>query len=406
MIEKIKSFNRPSDKNISLFYLIELLLVLSITLPHAILTLILLRKGIEISQIALIQFFYNFAMLIFELPSGVISDNYSRKKTFVLSLIFLFVAFFIIFFSSSIYFLSAAWFIYGLSQALNTGTIDSDMINYVKESHSDYYQDFFRNSRYISLLGSIAGSGIGFLLYRFIGERIYLVSLLIISINIIITIFLYQEKSPNLGKTINIESIKDHLYLAKKEIMDKDLVKYPIISLVILQIYLQFHFHYWQAIFLENNVSEDYFYGIYVLFQLVSVLISKVNIDKFNIRNLQLLSIVSIVSVIVSFNIGLRGLDLIIYIVVLTYFMLVSYLSSYILNKYVSRDRISSIVSFNSTLQRIVSSISLLLFAFFLKIVSLKFTFVTISIILTIIEFVICKKIIEYKNKEKLFMCD
>ena len=57
-------------------------MVAATTIPHAILTLLLLSKGILINQIAIIQLFYNVAVLIFELPSGIMADNFSRKNIF------------------------------------------------------------------------------------------------------------------------------------------------------------------------------------------------------------------------------------------------------------------------------------------------------------------------------------
>ena len=218
--------------------------------------------------------------------------------------------------------------------------------------------------------------------------------MLIIAINLIITILLYSEKYFNQEKTINSKALKEHLYLAIQEVKDNDLVRYPIIALVILQIYLQFHFHYWQAIFLENKINEDFFYFIYVFFQLVSVFISKVDIEKFKAKNLKILFIVTVFTIILSLKVDFKIIDLFIYVIVLIYFIMLSYLSSYILNKHVSHDRISSIISFNSSLQRIVSSISLLIFAFLLKIINLRTVFILISIILIFVEYIICKKLL------------
>ncbi|KXT64891.1 MFS transporter [Streptococcus lutetiensis] len=50
-------------------------------MPHSILTVILLAKGLSVSQILLIQSAYSIAIVLFELPSGLLADNHSRKKS-------------------------------------------------------------------------------------------------------------------------------------------------------------------------------------------------------------------------------------------------------------------------------------------------------------------------------------
>ena len=84
------------------------------------------------SQIVLMQSFFNLSMIIFEIPSGVMSDLYSRKKVYILSLLTLIITFFLIIFSKSLFWLSVAYTIYGLANALETGTIDVVLINSLK----------------------------------------------------------------------------------------------------------------------------------------------------------------------------------------------------------------------------------------------------------------------------------
>ncbi|WP_270329263.1 hypothetical protein [Streptococcus infantarius] len=43
-------------------------------------TVILLAKGLSLSQILIIQSAYSIAIVLFEFPSGLLADNYSRKN--------------------------------------------------------------------------------------------------------------------------------------------------------------------------------------------------------------------------------------------------------------------------------------------------------------------------------------
>ncbi|WAZ72314.1 MFS transporter (plasmid) [Borrelia miyamotoi] len=94
------------------------------TLLHAVLTIILINKGLQLKDIAVVQMFYMLAIIFFEFPSCVISDIFDRKVVYLSSIFLSMIAYFIIFQISSFTFLCIAWFIYDISSAVNTGTID------------------------------------------------------------------------------------------------------------------------------------------------------------------------------------------------------------------------------------------------------------------------------------------
>ncbi|WP_233709139.1 MFS transporter [Borreliella bavariensis] len=64
------------------------------------------------------------AIIIFEFPSGITSDIFDRKIVYLTSIFLLMISYFIIFKVSSFMLLCISWFIYGMSAAINTGTID------------------------------------------------------------------------------------------------------------------------------------------------------------------------------------------------------------------------------------------------------------------------------------------
>ena len=72
-------------KNILVYYISIILISLTKALPHSILTLILFEKGLTIANIAVVQAMYSLAILLFEIPSGLWADLYSRKQLYILS---------------------------------------------------------------------------------------------------------------------------------------------------------------------------------------------------------------------------------------------------------------------------------------------------------------------------------
>ncbi|GAA9341864.1 hypothetical protein BTM409_06320 [Helicobacter pylori] len=95
-------------KNILAYYGANFLLIIAQSLPHAILTPLLLSKGLSLSEILLVQTFFSFCVLVAEYPSGVLADLMSRKNLFLVSNAFLIASFlFVLFFDSFIFMLLA-----------------------------------------------------------------------------------------------------------------------------------------------------------------------------------------------------------------------------------------------------------------------------------------------------------
>lgn len=120
-------------------------------LPHAVLTVILLNKGLTYSDISFIQSMYMFSALILEFPSGIISDLISEKKIYLLSIILIIISYSIILCSTSVFFLSIAWFLYGASAAGMSGSLEG---YFIKKMNNDSVQikDFSVNYNYIIFL--------------------------------------------------------------------------------------------------------------------------------------------------------------------------------------------------------------------------------------------------------------
>ncbi|MDO4595285.1 MAG: MFS transporter, partial [Tissierellia bacterium] len=385
------------------YYLTLILNSIALSIPHAILTVLLLSKGIKLYQIAAIQLFYNIAMTIFEFPSGVISDIISRRWTFLFANITLIIAYFIILIYDSYILMSIAWFLYGLSTALSTGTIESDMINYVKINKMDYYTKLFKNSNLIALVGMIIGASLGQFLYNRIDEKIYIVSILLLSLIILIIIFNYPVKEKIKDKRRESQSLKTKIVSiikeGKRQIQSNIYLKYSIITLSLLQIFFQLHFHYWQALSLEYHISKKLFFIIYILFQFISIGIYNLPVDKFNEKRIFPIGIITIGSIL-----WIRGTDdykfLIGYMIIVAIVSFMKYYMTYILNKKVEIETISTITSFDSTMQRLCSILTLSILNILLRKYSLISIFYINSILVVLIFSVIIFRIKTLENEK------
>ncbi|ONI45953.1 hypothetical protein AN642_01060 [Epulopiscium sp. SCG-B10WGA-EpuloA2] len=375
------------DKNIKVYYTNIILATIAKTMPHAILTILLLSKGVSISEIAFIQALFNVAMVICEFPSGMMSDLYSRKKVYIISLITLMVSYIIIVSFEGVVYMSVAWVVYGISTALATGTLDAEIINQLKEKDGDL-QKFFKNSNQISLAISILSVSIGSLLYYQVAEKIYLISILLIFVNIFFVQLFFVENKVNHAN--NKPKLATHIKESFTEVKNNPTLLWFILLFGGLQFFIQTHFHLWQALFLEKGIKEERFFIYYIIFQVLMILSYKVKVEKINLMHLSMLVLMAILLNVVLFFSNFPAIDVTIYLSICFIGFVINYFSTFHFSKLVSKEKISSLTSLSSTITRIflflVLGIStLLLNEMNIKLVYLINFFVAFSISITIL---------------------
>ncbi len=381
------------------YYFNIFLVTVAITIPHSILTIILLGKGITLSQIAFIQSMYSLAIILFEFPSGVLSDLTSRKKIYLLSLLFQIIGFSFILYFSNFYLLCAAWFLYGISTALDSGTLDSEILVELKSKNEDI-MDFMKNSEQLRLVSAIIGAGSGFYLYNKIDINIYYVSLgfLLTSLIWVYTTF-KSDKSEKKRET----GIKKHIKELLLEIREKPQIKYLIVGKGIFQIFVQVHFQFWQGIFLYKNISKEYFYLFYLVFQFVTIFSYKTNIKKVDIKKMLFLYGVCLVTILSLKTEAINNVVfLTMYFAIVFMMFIVSYIYDYWFNIVIDIDRISSLTSLMSTISRVFSFATLLILGIELKYFSIINIFIINTVLsLTLVLIIFIKLYLNYSKVKK-----
>ncbi|OON93411.1 MAG: hypothetical protein ATN31_06275 [Candidatus Epulonipiscioides saccharophilum] len=340
------------EKNIKVYYTNIVLATIAKTMPHAILTILFLSKGVSISEIAFIQALYSVAMVICEFPSGMMSDLYSRKKVYIISLITLMVSYIIIISFEGVVYMSIAWVAYGISTALATGTLDAEIINQLKEKDGDL-QKFFKNSNQISLIVSILSVSIGSLLYYQVADKMYLISILLIFANICVVQLFFVENKINHSN--NKPKLATHIKESFTEVKNNPTLLWFILLFGGLQFFIQTHFQLWQALFLEKGLKEEWFFIYYIIFQVVMIWSYKVKVEKINLMHLSMLVLMAILLSVVLFFSNFPAIDVTIYLSICFIGFVINYFSTFHFSKLVSKEKISSLTSLSSTITRIFS---------------------------------------------------
>lgn len=303
------------------FFAAELLMNLALTVPHAILTPLLLDKGLSLSQILLVQAGFSVAVLLFEFPSGSIADMISRRTLYFISRLVFCIFFLLVIFGHGFPLMLLAWIIYGLATALESGTLDAALINNAKNRQGvsastvdapdtqsaagpttpDHVESriswLVRKEGQSAYVGMMIGSTIGALLYLSVGANIYFISVGATVLSVL-TIALFfripeQHKVATVGGNETAESVgeneagasvdkrdaariggahrlwqelRSHARATVEEMRDSAALRQFLLLAVIAQAFLQLHFQLWQAVGLEKGFGESHLLFLYLLF--------------------------------------------------------------------------------------------------------------------------------------------
>ncbi|MGN8386079.1 HP1165 family MFS efflux transporter [Helicobacter pylori] len=369
-------------KNISAYYGANFLLIIAQSLPHAILTPLLLSKGLSLSEILLVQTFFSFCVLVAEYPSGVLADLMSRKNLFLVSNIFLIASFsFVLFFDSFILML-LAWGLYGLYSACSSGTIEASLITDIKENQKDLSQFLAKNNQ-ITYLGMIIGSSLGSFLYLKIHAMLYIVGIFLIMLCALTIVIYFKEKEADFKSQKSLKLLKEQVKGSLKELKDNPKLKILLVGHLITPIFFMSHFQMWQAYFLKQGVKEQYLFVFYITFQVISILIHFLKASSYS-QKIALSSLVVLLSVSPLLLSNIPYCFIGVYALMVAFFTYMSYCLGYQFSKFVSKNNISSLSSLSSSCVRVVSVLVLSLSSLELRYFS-PLTIITMHFALTLL---------------------
>lgn len=370
-------------QNLLSFYISLFFITIAVSLPHSVLTILLLNKGLSLSQIMLIQVGYSLAIILIEYPSGILADIYSRKLIFILSKLFLIMLFIIVFLSNNFILLFIAWFLYGISSALENGTIEVQIINDLKVIKNEKIKTFIKKSNILNFIALILGSTLGSYLYFKIGISIYLISILLTTFSVIIIAIIYRNtKTKREISKISFKPLKKQVYSSLYELKNNYNLRCILMFTAASQIFFQTHFQLWQAFFLTIGINKESFFIFYIIFQLIGIISYIIPINYKYLSKKIFIVIFFLISIIPIFlMVNENTISLITYILCILFYTILSFIYTLKFTEEVSTTNISSLTSLKSTTNRFIAIITLLFSSLLLNFISAKYV-VTINFII------------------------
>ncbi len=369
-------------KNILAYYGANFLLIIAQSLPHAILTPLLLSKGLSLSEILLVQTFFSFCVLVAEYPSGVLADLMSRKNLFLVSNAFLIASFSLVLFFDSFILMLLAWGLYGLYSACSSGTIEASLITDIKENKKDLSKFLAKNNQ-ITYLGMIIGSSLGSFLYLKVHAMLYIVGIFLIMLCALTIIIYFKEKEGDFKSQKSLKLLKEQVKGSLKELKDNPKLKILLVGHLITPIFFMSHFQMWQAYFLKQGVKEQYLFMFYTAFQVISILIHFLKASNYS-QKIALSSLLVLLGVSPLLLSNIPYCFIGVYALMVAFFAYMSYCLSYRFSKFVSKNNISSLSSLLSSCVRVVSVLVLSLSSLELRYFS-PLTIITMHFALTLL---------------------
>lgn len=125
----------------------------------------LMGMGLNLFQIGLLSAIRGAVIYVFEVPSGMIADQFGKKKELLLCFIFYMISFIFFFISGSMIVVTIGTIFYGLGEAFRSGTHKAMILSYL--NRKDWYQHkgfVYGRTRSYSLLGSSLSAFLSILL--------------------------------------------------------------------------------------------------------------------------------------------------------------------------------------------------------------------------------------------------
>lgn len=136
-----------------------------------IIVLLILSKGITLAQSGIIISLMSITVVIFELPSGILSDRIGRKRVYLIAQSLYLLGFLLLIFTDSLVLVMTAFGLMGMARACSSGSIESDFIDtYLRLHGKDRLHRLMMGMGIGETLGLALGALIGGILPRIMRE--------------------------------------------------------------------------------------------------------------------------------------------------------------------------------------------------------------------------------------------
>jgi MFS family permease len=300
------------SKDIWQFFVVSGISNFAIVLPKAVLTPVLVARGLSFSDVLIVQTAFMAAILLCEIPSGYLADRYSRKAVYLISIVVTGAAYMLVYWGYGLSLMILAWALYGAGSALRSCTMDFYFMAKVRGDAKKYKQ-YFVLSRNIPLISSIAAAALTSILFLNIGDALYLVSLALFILSLLLgAIFLPSVRKDGTPGDARSRSILVDSWRSLRKRASGASMLYLIAILCLTQIAFTPFYQLWQMVLLERGIEPYLFGAFFIVFQVINIaanwLFSKLTLlHNLELYLLVLLLLITIIALSANSTLPLLG---------------------------------------------------------------------------------------------------
>lgn len=244
------------------------------TLPQAILTPLLVTKGLSYDGVIVTQIVYMIILGLAEYPSGVLADRVSKKQVYLASIGVTGAAYSLVWLSNGLAAMACAWAIYALGSALASSTLDVHFAARLRRNDRAF-RAFFSMDRTVVVGATIGGALASSVLYPHLGSAIYGVSIAVFVVALIggwvsLPLARQAEDGPD-GSTTKKAASPERPEPLKATIRSDPRVARIVALGTLTQIGMTPFFQLWQFVALDARVSPSLFGVLFIVSQLLNV---------------------------------------------------------------------------------------------------------------------------------------
>lgn len=252
------------------YFLYSILTSTSLFIPIRVLYLI--RFGVLDQEISFLKVVFSFSIVLFEIPTGVISDKISRKTSLKLgSILFSLHAIVYILMPNFTGFVITQVLL-GLSASLFSGTDSSLLYIYVeKYDPSKTYLDVKSKIQFYTKIVAFLYSVISSILFS-LNYNLNFILTCMMGILAFIIVSSFPNVTEQITEKFTLQSYFSHVKLTTKVLFSRKNVVASTIYTSILLSLLIFNFEYYQILFSKLGCPQYYFGLIYSSFTIISLI--------------------------------------------------------------------------------------------------------------------------------------
>lgn len=164
MHNEIVGFGRNirSKDTRSVYYLLTFMNEFSLSLVSAIYVLFLLKQGLDLFEVMLVNLAFMVSIFLFEIPTGAYADFYGRRRSIILSFIFLLFTFLLYYLSDNLWLFILAEVLAAIAFTFSSGALDAWLVDsFGTQEYTGNVDYIFSNAEVIGKSAAIFGGLLG-----------------------------------------------------------------------------------------------------------------------------------------------------------------------------------------------------------------------------------------------------